>query len=290
MNITKYLYDKTVLTNEDANSYYILGAFISDGCISPTGKNTFSSTLVSKDKDWLEPIKNLFDPNIKIETPSNYYKLSINNKEIGDWFISKGCIPRKSLTVKMPDIPDIYLADFIRGVFDGDGSLIIYSDKRKIAKDFSSYICGSSIDLLNRIKEVLESKSIQSKIIEIFKKSKSYNKQGQEIIQRNKHWRLYFNKTQTLKFLSFIYYEGHLLRLERKLQTFNQMKNIYAQEQLTNNQLNKNCKILWPSDGELVELVKTHSYVQVGKMLGVSNVSVVERMKVRGIYIPRYKT
>ena len=165
--MTKYVYNKNILFNEDEISYYILGAFISDGCIKISGKNSYSSTLVSKDKDWLEEIKNLFNPNIKLQTPKNYYKFDINNKEIGDWFIANNCVPRKTLIVKMPLIPSNYEADFIRGIFDGDGCLTIYSDKRKSAKDFKSYICGSSFNLLHNIEDVLHKYNIHGKIIEI---------------------------------------------------------------------------------------------------------------------------
>jgi len=191
----------------------------------------------------------------------------------------------------MPNIPDKYLPDLIRGIFDGDGSLTIYSNKKKSTKDFSSYICSSSIQLLQSIQKILEKKDISSKLIEIFQKfsDKKINKNGIKFVQKNKHWRLFFNKKRTLKFLSFIYYDNHQIRLNRKFEKFNKMKEIYEKEQLVNNQLNKNCKIQWPSDEELIELIKNNTYIAVGKMLGVSNVSIVERMKVRGIYIPKRK-
>ncbi len=108
-----------------------------------------------------------------------------------------------------------------------------------------------------------------------------------QIISKNKHWRLYFNKRQTLKFLSFIYYDDHQISLKRKLNKFKLMKEIYIKEQSVNNQLNKNTKIVWPDDKKLIELVKNNTYKEVGRILGVSNVSVVERMKVRGIYLPK---
>jgi len=38
----KYKYNIRTLTNENDISYYILGAFMSDGCIRPAGKNTYS--------------------------------------------------------------------------------------------------------------------------------------------------------------------------------------------------------------------------------------------------------
>ena len=34
-----------------------------------------------------------------------------------------GCVPKKSLILEFPDIPHQYLSHFIRGFFDGDGSI-----------------------------------------------------------------------------------------------------------------------------------------------------------------------
>ena len=79
--MTKYNYNLNVLTNEDSLSYYILGVFMSDGFIKHAGKNTYSSSLGSKDKEWLESIKNKFDPNIKVDNPAlSHLRKYINKK------------------------------------------------------------------------------------------------------------------------------------------------------------------------------------------------------------------
>ncbi|MCX5692982.1 MAG: hypothetical protein NTX47_04795, partial [Candidatus Omnitrophica bacterium] len=41
-----------------------------------------------------------------------------------------GLFPNKSLTMEFPNIPESYLADFIRGYLDGDGSVIIEKYKK----------------------------------------------------------------------------------------------------------------------------------------------------------------
>lgn len=45
-------------------------------------------------------------------------------------------------------------------------------------------------------------------------------------------------------------------------------------------------KIVWPSDGDLAEMLKTRSRVQVGALLGVADNAVKKRCEVRGIAEP----
>lgn len=54
--------------------------------------------------------------------------------------ITLGVTPKKSLTVKFPEIPESYIRHFIRGCWDGDGSIF----KNNKSNSFStSYISGS---------------------------------------------------------------------------------------------------------------------------------------------------
>jgi hypothetical protein len=49
--------------------------------------------------------------------------MRINNKELHNDLIKLGCFPRKSTKLPFPVIPQRYLSHFIRGYFDGDGSI-----------------------------------------------------------------------------------------------------------------------------------------------------------------------
>lgn len=127
--MNKWNYNLQVFTQENAISYYLLGAFMTDGCINTTinnrgDKHKHSVTLTSKDKDWLETINQLICP-LKplIKHGKNCYRLMYNSTELGKWLIAQGCYGRKSLTLQFPIIPTMYFSDFIRGCWDGDGSL-----------------------------------------------------------------------------------------------------------------------------------------------------------------------
>ena len=48
------------------------------------------------------------------------YGFHFTREKMTDNLKRLGVLPKKSLTVDFPDIPDLFIVDFIRGVFDGD--------------------------------------------------------------------------------------------------------------------------------------------------------------------------
>lgn len=65
-----------------------------------------------------------------------------------------GLTKNKSLTVKFPCVPDDYLRDFIRGVFDGDGS--VFFQKDSINYPIRTKFCSSSGDFITRLEFCLQ--------------------------------------------------------------------------------------------------------------------------------------
>ena len=57
----------------------------------------------------------------------------LNSPHLVETLISYGCTPRKSLTLKFPDFnifkSQSLINHFIRGYFDGDGSVFISNEK-----------------------------------------------------------------------------------------------------------------------------------------------------------------
>jgi hypothetical protein len=121
-----YDYNVEAFTNENAISYYLLGAFMTDGHVSYHEMGV-EVGITSKDADWLQMIADIVCPKMTVvkrnRNDSISYSLRIYCKEIAHWFVSKGCSTRKSLTLEFPKIGEIYLPDFLRGVMDGDGSI-----------------------------------------------------------------------------------------------------------------------------------------------------------------------
>lgn len=106
-----------------------------------------------------------------------------------------GLTPNKSLTLKMPKVPDKYLSHFTRGYFDGDGNVTIARYKSSTRHNkmritiLSGFICGS--------KKFLESLLIKLRRIgKIFGGTLYYHSGG---------YRLFFSVKDSLIFYKFMY-------------------------------------------------------------------------------------
>lgn len=95
---------------------YVLGFILTDGCVSG---NTL--TIAQKEIEPLNAIATMLETDSKPYKNGNIYVLGIYRKSIVEALEKHGISEKKSLTVELPEVPDAYLADFIRGVIDGDG-------------------------------------------------------------------------------------------------------------------------------------------------------------------------
>lgn len=211
-----YDYNINIFLNETDVSYYLLGVFITDGTMSRKS-NSFS--MSSKDYNWIVSISKLICPIKKILHIDNYYAARFHNKQMYNWLLSKECIPKKSLVVKLPAIPNEYLFDFIRGVIDGDGSIGIYpiirneKDTGLIAR--SCRISSGSFEFVRSIQLVLEGNGIKSSISK--RKLKGTGQiEGRTIKSNNWHYSLNLSALNSYKLLSKCYYPENCLCLDRK--------------------------------------------------------------------------
>jgi hypothetical protein len=113
---------------------YAVGLIASDGCLSSDGRHI---DLTSKDIDQLETFKSVLGiEHIKIgEKRSGSGRDSCYHVQFGsvifyEWLVSIGLSPCKSKTISALRVPDEFFVDFLRGVFDGDGSTYSYWDPR----------------------------------------------------------------------------------------------------------------------------------------------------------------
>lgn len=99
---------------------WVLGLFITDGHVS---KDIHSINLSQKDEEFLHKVAKLMGTsNIIPPTGTRTVPmLVINSKKLKDDLAEMGIGPNKSLSVDFPEIPELYMPDFIRGVIDGDG-------------------------------------------------------------------------------------------------------------------------------------------------------------------------
>ena len=137
--INENFFDK-IDTEEKA---YILGLLYADG-YNNTDRNSVSLGLKESDKEILEKITNLIQPTKPLqyvvtkkdkkgfENSQNQYKLVIANKHISQRLVELGCGKAKTHNLVFPteeQVPSHLIRHFIRGYFDGDGS--VSGDKQK---------------------------------------------------------------------------------------------------------------------------------------------------------------
>lgn len=126
---------------------YILGFIISDGNICKSGRAHLLQ-IASDDKDVIRKIKYQMCAKGPILTKSRpngkiSYQFRISDKTIFTDLIKLGITENKSLTISPPFIPNIYLRDFLRGFFDGDGSVYINKHRGKLVTEW----CTASIKM-----------------------------------------------------------------------------------------------------------------------------------------------
>lgn len=199
----KYEVNSEVLLKEDDISYYLLGYYMTDGCVEHD-KHANHFSLTSKDVDHLQQIRDLLCPNKPFYKNKNTFKLSLNDKDNVEWLMSYGCIPRKSLTLKIErDIPKEYVKDFIRGCMDGDGCISIYKKKCAQRNILNVYLCSASEVFIDQIINLIQDKFSLRK----------------EVIKNNKNpqYRIVFSDRKNRQnFLNWIYYPNHKISMPRK--------------------------------------------------------------------------
>ena len=201
----KYKINEHYFDNIDnPNKAYIIGLLYSDGNLGKDS-STIKLFLQDRDKKILEDI--LFE--LESDYPlrfydysnkpnhSNQYGFIINNRFVYKSLLNYGLFPNKSLTIKYPtNIPDEYQRDFLRGYFDGDGT--IHSSKG-----------GKNCSFVGTYDFCITAKEVIEKNVEVNCSVYQYYDNG--ITSRLQ----ISGGRQVPKFLSWIY-DNCYLKLERK--------------------------------------------------------------------------
>jgi hypothetical protein len=221
--VRKYALNETFFDSIDTQEKaYFLGFLFADGCNS--GKK-ISLNLSEKDLGILQKLNILIHPEGKplyrgearestlkngqiAHTKTNYH-LVIENKHISDLLSSYGCTPRKTNTLEFPNFlnPEL-VVHFIRGYFDGDGSVSLMPPEPRIR----AYISITSTRIFcEKIQQIVkEAINIESNILE-----KNY--QTKNIVE----WRIY-STLPSIKFLDWIYKDS-TIHLQRKYDRYQQL-------------------------------------------------------------------
>lgn len=122
----------------DRDLAYAVGLLATDGSIAANGRQiNFSST----DRELVETFFRCLrrPPSYRVIPPRamtvvgrpakvrEFYIGQFRDRVLADWLDSIGVRPRKSRTIREVAVPDAFFSDFVRGLLDGDGSVIVYT-------------------------------------------------------------------------------------------------------------------------------------------------------------------
>lgn len=151
--------NESYFKKQNHNMAWILGFLAADGTVS-SSDNTIKIGLAAKDKEILERIKAEMEIENKIverTTKDGYDTVDLHwtCQEHKQDLAKYGITPRKTFTIKPPSgLERQYYIDFIRGYFDGDGSVNLIHSKGKIAS-LRWQVGGATKEILQWIIDIL---------------------------------------------------------------------------------------------------------------------------------------
>ena len=141
---------------------YVVGIFASDGNL---GKDGMYLEVTSNDRIVLKNVLHILHmEHIKIGTKNNgsgrrSYRIQFKRVRFHAWLLSLGLTPNKSKTISKLKIPEKLFFDFLRGEWDGDGTIYSFKDTRwKNSFTVSLGFASGSKDFLLWIKKELTDK------------------------------------------------------------------------------------------------------------------------------------
>lgn len=134
---------------------YFLGFLFADGYVNEK-INMMDLTIHYKDKEILDKfVLCIYPEGRPLKTIRvDYLRLVVNSSKFVNDLIKCGCVQAKTFILKFPTIPENFQRDFIRGYFDGDGSICVGKDGT-----LNLSIVGT-IDFLDGIKNIFIKKCV----------------------------------------------------------------------------------------------------------------------------------
>lgn len=190
---------------------YVLGYLYADGSLEDAsyirGKYI---RVVSTDLSSIQVIKQLLGSEHKIierlvvAPRKKLYVLRIGDHCLYDSLARRGLHPRKSLTMRLPLVPNKYWGDFVRGYFDGDGC--IHLEKGKTGK-------------IKRLATVFTSGSKQF-LLQLARRLNRFGLQKMKVYTSRRSFQLRFSTRDSIKLYELMYANASTVYLPRKYGLF----------------------------------------------------------------------
>ncbi len=204
---------------------YVLGYIVADGCIvvSKDRKNhPFTLNITSAEKENIERIRRTMNSEHKISKkpggPSIIaYQSQIRNPIITKDLINLGIYPRKTYNLDPIKVPNKYFSDFVRGFFDGDGTVYIHK-VNNVSQIKAGFVSTSLSFITNLNQRLCKNLNITQKNIH----KQVPTKEDQKLIKYD----IVFYIDDCEKLSEFMYGNNPVLYLPRKRQIFEKWKSI----------------------------------------------------------------
>lgn len=200
-----YKYNKELYTKDTPESMYFLGLVASDGCID--GYH-IKIALDKNDAKLLEELRDSIVPGKPLYKSRETRVLKISCKPIMTFVKSSGITARKSLNLKLEDwvLESKNFSHFLRGFFDGDGTVVTEKANGKPASKIAVKICCGSKVLLEQLICAASKYGLN--------KNKVYDERDYGVMK--------YTCGQSKKFYDLIYRDCGI-KLDRKYNKFNQL-------------------------------------------------------------------
>lgn len=196
---------------------YVVGLIATDGNLE---RRRPVITIVSKDHSLLETVRRC----LRLRTPirrhggagaGHNHRLSWYDRSLYQWLREIGLTPAKSLTLSPLHIPDENFADFFRGCIDGDGSILVYTDRyhattcaRYVYERLYLSIVSASYAFIDWLRATVYRLTHAEGSITVQSRTGAHSA-----------WTLRYSKTESIRLLKWMYYAPGLPCLERKRAT-----------------------------------------------------------------------
>lgn len=205
---------------------YWLGFIAADGSVNKTSEyNSYRLTISIQEKD-IEHIKKFLrciDGNdIKIERienntgysnknkPSKIVRISLNSYKLCMDLNKYSIHPNKTYDIQFPDIQQKFIKDYLRGLFDGDGSYYCNFSNKENRYRLSFELVSASGLFVEKIRDYLISKDIRLHI---------YTRQSK--VNENTIYRLMSGSVKEITKMIKLLYDNATIYLDRKFNKIN---------------------------------------------------------------------
>lgn len=203
----KYTLNEDFFARWSPTMAYVLGFWYADGYMRH--EKSYRVAFFSNDCGHLTQIARAMGSNSPVKNVQKGVDcgaLYLHSKKLFSDLARLGGTRRKSTDLKMPDVPKDFLRDFIRGYFDGDGSVhhisyIATKNHKRYTNIRSNFTCGD-LGFITNLRDVL------SKLLGLYPRLIG--------VYGPHQFKLGYSQNDTLILMRYMYYPGNPIALDRK--------------------------------------------------------------------------